>query len=269
MDNMYSDPCLIQDHSTESTDALSPEPFSFFAPPPQHTDAPPPDDFDEELDQDLGGLDPDFPFVFSPAFYQSIPTISTPSALTYSTDEISSYYSSDFTQSDYSIPSEIDSTLNNGLYEAHVSIHPAVFSNDLPSIQPHHPAEAQFDFRTSDLSPNICISPEDLSIAMQPPTSVVPIHTAVFSNDLPSIQPQALHSAEAQFDFGTSDFNVCISSEDLSTAMQPPTSVVPTPLAAHVTPDSEDSEAQMAPASDDRPFKCPLSGCLHGKIETI
>ena len=109
-----------------------------------------------------------------------------PSALTYSTDSVpevtSSHYSSDFSQSDYSIPSDIESyySSNNGLYRTHDSIQSAVFSYDPPSIPPPHSAEAQFDFGTSDLSPNVGISPEDLSTAVQPPPSVVatplPIH---------------------------------------------------------------------------------------------
>jgi hypothetical protein len=168
-----SDP--IQYPFTESTDALKPELFlNFFAPPPQHTDAPSPDLFDQEV----AGLDLNLPFEqfydFSPAF-DSIPIISTPSALTYSTDSVhevsSSHYSSDFTQSDYSVPSEIES-LNNGFYGTDDSIHSTVSFNG----PPFHPAEAQFDFGTSDLNPSfIGISPEDLSTAMQPPpASVVP-----------------------------------------------------------------------------------------------
>jgi hypothetical protein len=170
---------LIQYPSTKSTDAQRPE--LFFAPPPQHTDAPSPESFDREVAE----LDLNFPFEpfgpfddFLPTF---IPIISTPSALTYSTDSVhevtSSHYSSDFSQSDYSIPSEIESyySLNNGLYRTHDSIHPAFSSNGPPDIPPLHPAEVQFDFGTSDLSPNVGISPEDLSTAMQPPpTSVVP-----------------------------------------------------------------------------------------------
>jgi hypothetical protein len=215
---------LIQHPSTESSDALRPE--LFFAPPPQHTDAPPPELFDQEV----AVLDLDLPFEqfedFFTTFHNSIPAVdSTPSALTYSTDSVhevtSSQYSSDFTQSDYPIPSEIESyfSLNNGngLYgTAHDSIHSADFSNGPPSIPPLHPAEPKFDFGTSDLSPNFVGSP-------------------------PEIPP-----------------------EDLFTVMQPrPTSVVPTPLPVHVTPDSE---AQIAPAPD-RPYKCPL--CPRCKAETI
>jgi hypothetical protein len=207
---------LVQYPSAESTDALGPE--LFFAPPPQHTDAPSPELFDQEV----AGLDLNLPFElfgpyndFLPTF---IPIISTPSALTYSTDSVhdvpSSHYSSDFSQSDYSIPSEIESyySSNNGDYRANDSSQSAVFSNGPPSesIPSLHSAEAQFDFGTSDLSPNIGISPVDLS-----------------------------------------------------TAIQPPTNVVPTPLPVHVTPDSE---AQMAPVPD-RPYKCPL--CPHCKAETI
>jgi len=193
--NMFSESDRIQYPSTESTDALRPE--LFFAPPPQHTDAPSPESFDQEVAElDLDLLFEQFDFL--PTFYDTIPVISDPSALTYSTDSVqevtSSHYSSDFTQSDYPISSEIESyySLNNGLS-----------------------AEAQFD-STSDLSPNfVGISPEDSSISAPVPFSV-PL---------------------------------------LSTAMQPPTSVVPAPLPVHVTPDSE--AHTMAPAPD-RQFKCPL-----------
>ncbi|KAN0118540.1 hypothetical protein V8E52_004963 [Russula decolorans] len=197
---------LIQSPSTESTDAL--RPGLFFAPPPQHPDAPPPELFDQEVAE----LDLDFELF--PTFRNSIqtipdtiPFISTPVALTDSTVGVyGGTYSPDFTKLDNLTPFEIESyhSLNNGLYGTHGYIHSAVFSNGPPSIPPLHPTEAQFDFGTSDLTPNL----------------------------------------------------VGISSEDLSTAMQPlPTSVVTTPLPVHVTPASE---AQMAPAPD-RPFKCPHS----------
>jgi len=200
-----SDP--IQYSSIESTDPLRPE--LFFAPPPQHTNAPSPESFDAELDLNLG-------------FEQSNPFLPTfndsnffPSALTYSTDSapgVFTYYSSDFTQSDYPTSSEIESfsSFNSELIGTNDSFNSDIFSNGPPSISLFHPAEAQFDFGTSDLSPNVGISPEDLH-----------------------------------------------------TAMQPPTSVVPTPLPVHATVELEE---QMAPASD-RPFKCPF--CPHGKAETL
>jgi hypothetical protein len=189
---MFFEPDLDQYTFTESTDAPGPE--LFFAPPPQHTDAPSPESFDQEV----AGLDLDFSFDFdlnkiSPTFYDStgIPVISTPSTLTYySTDSIpevtSSHYSSDFTQSEYSIPSEIESysSLSNALNEAHVTTHPDIFFDNPPSDQPLHPAEAQIesiDFGTSDISPNVGISPEDLFTAKQPPPTIVvpaalPVH---------------------------------------------------------------------------------------------
>ncbi|KAF8490812.1 hypothetical protein F5888DRAFT_1909823 [Russula emetica] len=234
---MFSESDLIQYPSTESssnstpdrsskpaiqslpTDALMPE--LFFAPPPQHTDAPSPESFDQEVAElDLDLLFEQFDFL--PTFYDTIPVISDPSALTYSTESVqevtSSHYSSDFTQSDYPVPSEIENhySSNNGLSGTHDFIDSDVFSNGPPSTQPLHPAEAQFDSGTSDLSPNfVGISPEDSSISAPVPFSV-PL---------------------------------------LSTAMQPPTSVVPAPLPVHVTPDSE--AHTMAPAPD-RQFKCPL-----------
>ena len=164
---------LVQYPSAESTDALRPE--LFFAPPPQHTEAPPPELFDQEVAE----LDLNFPFEqfddFLPTFYDSIPVTSTPPALTYSTDSL---YSSDFTQSDYSIPSEIESYYlsDNGLYGTDDSIQPAVSSNGPPSL-PIHPAEAQFDVVASDFNPNfIGFSAEDLSTAMKPPPTPLPVH---------------------------------------------------------------------------------------------
>lgn len=179
---MPLDSDLIQYPSAECTDELRPD--LFFAPPPQHADAPPPELFDQEVAR----LDLDLPFEqfedFFTTFNDTIPVIYTPSTLTYSTDSVrevtSSQYSSDFTQSDYPIASEIESyfSMNSRLYETPDSIHSADFSNGPPSIHPLRPAEpeAQFDFETSDLSPNfVGISPEDLSTAVQPPpTSVVP-----------------------------------------------------------------------------------------------
>ena len=130
---------------TECTDALGTE--LFFAPPPQDPDAPSPESFDQEL----AGLNLDFPFEqfnFLPAFHDPIPDISTPPALTYSTDSATSHYSTSHYSSDFT-------------------------EYSISSIQPLHLAEAQFNFGTSDLS-NVGISPENLSI--QPPTtqSVVP-----------------------------------------------------------------------------------------------
>lgn len=201
---------LVQCPSTECTDVLRPD--LFFAPPPQYADAPPPELFDQEVAR----LDLDLPFEqfedFFTTFNDTIPVIYTPSALTYSTDSVrevtssQSQYSSDFTQSDYPIASEIESYF--GLYG----------------------------------------TPDSDSI-----------HSADFSNGPPSIHPLQAAEPNAQFDFG-------ISPEDLSTAVQPPsTSVVPALLPVHVTPDSE---APIAPAPDsDRPYKCPL--CSHCKAETI
>ena len=325
---MYSED-YIQD---SLVDALERE--SSFAPLPQHTDALAPEAFDQFVAD--AESDPNYPIEqqFLPG---SIPIILTPSALTNPTDHelTTSYYSlSDFTQSDYSIPSDISSlsSLNDELYGVHVSIPSPTFPNDPPSIQPQalhpdeaqfdfwtpdlspnigispedlstvvkppttsvvftpppvhvtpafsndtssiqpqalhwHPAEAQFDFWTLDISPNIGISPEDLSIVVKPPTTSVvstppPVHvTPAFPNDPPSIQPQALYPAEAQFDFRTSDLspNIGISPEDLSTAVKPPTTSGNTPPPVHVTPDSE------APAPD-KLFKCPI--CPYCKSET-
>lgn len=163
-----------QAESTDAElDALMPE--LFFAPPPQHTaaDDPPIEEFNQEFE----GLELNLPFEhyddFLTALYGTTPVISTPSTLTYSTSDsiheaTSSHYSSDLTvSSDYlSYHSS-----NDGLYcGADDSIHPAIFSNDPPSI-PLCPAEAHFDFGTSDSKPDsFGILPEDLATAIQPPS---------------------------------------------------------------------------------------------------
>jgi hypothetical protein len=180
-------------------------PELFFAPPPQHTDAPPPESFDQDAElfgQEVAELDLNtIPFELLGPFHEILPTfipiISTPSALTYSTDsvhEVSSYYySSDFSKSDYSIPSDIESyySSNNGLYGTHDSIQSTVFSNGPPSI-PLHSAEAQFEFGTSDLSPNVGIFPEDLSTAVQPPptTTPLPIHVTPDREAQVTLEPE-------------------------------------------------------------------------------
>lgn len=80
------------------------------------------------------------------------------------------------------------------------------------------------------------------------------IHPTVFSNSPPSIPP--LRPTETQFNFGTSDLSLNLVGISPATVLQPPpTSVVPTPHSAHVTPVLE---AQMAPAPD-RPVKNPHS----------
>lgn len=174
----------IQSSYTESTmSADSLGPGLFFAPAPQHTDAPPPELFDKEVD-----LDPAFKTIdeFITTFRDSnrtipdsIPFISTPLPLTDSTIAVyGETHSSDVTKSDYLNPFEVESysSLKDELYGTNGSIHSAVVSNGQPSIPPLRPAEGQFDFGTSDLSPNLVgISPEDLSTSMQPtPTSAVP-----------------------------------------------------------------------------------------------
>src|SRR5712691_5652752 len=92
---------LIQHPSTESTDELS-RPGPFFDPLPQYTDAPPPELFDQEvaeLDSFLQSALEQFDEYFT-AVHHSIPAISTPPPLTYSTICVyganSSHHSSDF-----------------------------------------------------------------------------------------------------------------------------------------------------------------------------
>ena len=152
----------FRDPSTESTNAEL-----FFAPLPQHTDSPSPESFEQEFTR----LDLHLPFEqydnFLPAFHDSIPDISPPSAYpNHSGHKVTSHHSSDFTQSDHSIPS--DSLLNNGFYG---TIHSPDFSNGLPPIQPLHTAGAQFGFETSNLGLNVGISPGDLSTAVQVPAA--------------------------------------------------------------------------------------------------
>ena len=172
---------------TVSTDEL--RPGLFFAPAPQHTDAPPPELFDQEVSE----LDLDFALKPIDEFFttfrdsvrtipDSIPFISAPLPSTDSTVAVyGGNHSSDFAKSDYLTSPEIESnySLNNdGYYGTHGFIHSPVFSNGQPSIPPLHPAEAQFDSGTSDLSPNfVGISPEDLSTATQPPQPIpLPVH---------------------------------------------------------------------------------------------
>ncbi|KAF8490814.1 hypothetical protein F5888DRAFT_1091527 [Russula emetica] len=179
---------LIQYPSTESTDAL--RPGLFFAPPPQHTDAPSPELFDQEVAE----LDMNFPLAIQHfdeifAFFRDSipPSISTPLALTYSDGAV------------------YDFSLNKGLHGTHDSIHSAIFSNGPPSIPPLHPAEAQFEFGTSDLGPNLVgISPEDLSTAMQsPPTSVVPTPLPVHVTPTSEAPAPSPHSSKRKHNLKT------------------------------------------------------------------
>ena len=180
---MSFEPDLIQRPSIGSTDGLF-TPGLFFAP-PQQPDAPSPELFDQELAE----LDLYLPFeqfdeLFTTTFHDFSPV--TPTPLTDSTICVygASHYSPNSARPDYSISSEVEiegygyCSLNNGLYGTHVSMHSAIFSNGPPSAQSLDPAEAQFNFGTSTLGPNFLeIPPEDLSIAMQPPTGTpLPVH---------------------------------------------------------------------------------------------
>lgn len=189
--------------STENTNTKSdaPWPELFFAPPPEHSaaDDPPIEEFEqeaEEAEQEAEDLNLSLPFEryddFLTALYDFTPVISTPYSTSDSVYEATSYYSSDLTLSDSSYYSSID-----GLYYgADDSIHPAILSNGPPSI-PIHPAEAHFDFGTSDPNPNpFGIFPEDLSTAIQPPTvahTPLPVHVTPTSEapdpDRPFICP--------------------------------------------------------------------------------
>ncbi len=157
----------------------------FFAPDPPVADAPSPETFDLEVDNDKEVEDFDLELSFKQfddffaTFRDTIPVAPTPSVVTHSTEsayEVSSQYSCDFTLSDYSLPSEIESpgSVNDGLYSAHASqyscdltlsdysipskiespgsvndvlysthasVYPTAFSNS-PSIPPPSPAKA-------------------------------------------------------------------------------------------------------------------------------
>ncbi len=192
---------LILFAPTESAGALAPD--LLFAP-SQPVDAPSPESFDKEVTELL--VDLDLPsnqfFDFPPTFDDAISAVFTPSILTYSTDSVrevtSSNYSCDFTPSDYSIPSEIDSygSLN---YGTHNSIYSAI-SNSPPSIPPLHPAKSQADYDTSDLNPSfVGISLEDLSTAVQQPTSVVPTSLPVCVTPASDVQSAPVPAPDKPF----------------------------------------------------------------------
>jgi hypothetical protein len=188
---------LILRAPTESAGALAPD--LLFAP-PQPVDAPSPDLFDKEVTELL--VDQDVPseqfFGFPPTFDDSISAVFTPSILTYSTDSVhevsSSRYSYNFSQSqsDYSIPSEIDSygSLN---YGTHNSIYSA--------IPPLYPASAQADYETSDLNPSfVGISLEDLSTTVQQPTSFDPTSLPVCVTPASDSEVQNAPASDKVFD---------------------------------------------------------------------
>ena len=129
----------------------------FFAPVPQLAHAPSPDTFDLEVDNDKEVEEFDFESsskqlddFFATLRDNTIPVVPTPSAVTYSTestyDVSSSQYSSDFTLSDYSIPSEIESrsSVDDGLHSHNplTFVYSGVFSDSPLSIPPPSAAKA-------------------------------------------------------------------------------------------------------------------------------
>lgn len=144
---------FIQYPLSKGTDAMKADlffaPDPFFAPAPQLADAPSPDTFDLEVDNNKEVEDFDLELSFKQiddvfaTFRDTIPVAPTPTLVTDST-EASSQYSCDFTPSDYSILSEIESrgSVNDGPYSTHASVYSAAFSNSLLPIPPPSPAKA-------------------------------------------------------------------------------------------------------------------------------
>ena len=150
---MSFEPDLIRYPSSKGTDAMKAD--LFFAPDPQLAHAPSPDSFDLEVDNDkeVEEFDLDLSFKqfddFFASFRDTIPVAPTPSTVTHSTGSIyeasSSQYSCDFTLSDYSIPSEIESrgSVNDGFYNTPPPAYSAAaFPSPSPYIQSPSPVKA-------------------------------------------------------------------------------------------------------------------------------
>jgi hypothetical protein len=154
----------------------------FFAPPPQAADAPSPDSFDNEVDNEVGELNINWFFNDNFSFQDTVSVVSTPPALTYSTDSSYAFsqYSYDNTPSasDYSNPSEIEAcgSVKDGLYTMHGSIYSAVFS-DGPTFPPVSPVTTQSDYGTSNLGPNfIRMSLDESSAEQSACVAPTPLH---------------------------------------------------------------------------------------------
>jgi hypothetical protein len=155
---MSFEPDLIRYPSSKGTEAMKADlfftPDPFFAPDPQLAEAPSPDTFDLEVDNDKEVEDFDLELSFKEfddffaTLRDTIPVVPTPSVVTHSTESAyeisSSQYSCDFTLSDYSIPSEIESrdSVNDGLYSTHASVYSAAFSDSPPSFPSPSPVKA-------------------------------------------------------------------------------------------------------------------------------
>ena len=149
---MSFEPDFIRYPSSKGTDVMKAD--LFFAPDPQLAHAPSPESFDLEVDNDkeVEEFDLDLSFKqfddFFANFRDTIPVAPAPSTVTHSTGSIyesSSQYSCDFTLSDYSIPSEIEScgSVNDGLYNTPPPAYSVIaFPNPSPYIQPPSPVKA-------------------------------------------------------------------------------------------------------------------------------
>jgi hypothetical protein len=131
----------------------------FFAPPPQPADAPSIESFDKDVDKDVAELDLNWSFDdFLSTVCDNIPAVSTPPALTFSTDSgyeiASSQYSYDNAPSVLSNPSECETfgSVNDGPYTTHDSPYPAVFSDGPLPFPPINPVNDQSDYGTSGVS---------------------------------------------------------------------------------------------------------------------
>ena len=152
---MSFEPNFIQYPSSKGAGPDAMKADLFFAPDPQLAVAPSPDTFfDQEVDNDkeVEEFDLELNFKEFDDFFaticDTIPVVPTPSVVNHSTESAyevsSSQYSCDFTLSEYSIPSEIESrdSVNDGLYSTHASVYSAAFSNSAQSIPPRSPAKA-------------------------------------------------------------------------------------------------------------------------------
>lgn len=156
--------------------------FSFYYPGEStYADGPPPESFDNEFGNVEFDWSPEqLDKLFSPSCV-TVPVITTPPTLTYSTESASqSSYS--YTFSDYSFPSD-PSTGVDGMHDS-MSIYSNMFYNGPPSFgplppsPPPHPARALLDNGTSaDYQVSFGVSPDDISPPVQ--LSVTPVAPAI------------------------------------------------------------------------------------------
>jgi hypothetical protein len=152
-------------------------------------------------------------------FRDTLPVITTPSSLTYSTETDSEFAPSQgsygFAPSHYSIPSEIATrgSAEHGVYGAFcsdVAYDGSLSFGPLPPSPPLDPAEAYIDYGTSDPSRSFFnVSPEEPSLAMQQSTTIVapaPQSVRVMPDSQTQVKPaKPFRCPHWQCSFGTSD----------------------------------------------------------------